>query len=841
MGGMLSSGISKLWAGTKTAGKEGARAALYSAVLGGNNSEKQSLSQRVGGAIGESFKSATFDKMGTLGKAISSGSGKSKKKSSPTGGGGVQGETIGYQQVKTDNVITAINQSSRQIVSALNTMNATQRMGFNAQTNQIQSQAEILGDLRDYGQDTVSTLQDIYDLLNKQDYESNAKGGGGGGSTMPAFAGANAPDPANDNNKGGGLIGDAITGDIAGGAMGLAGAAGRKLFGKGGEKAGAKGAEKLLTKGAEKTLLKTALKKIPGIGLLMGVGFAADRLMSGDVLGAGGELLSGALSTIPGFGTAASFAVDAGLAAKDFGAFGEAGSADAAPVGAESVGGNDNNTELTKEESLNVIHAFQKKYGRFGSREEILNFAESMYPGRKFTKLISTINKLESGTGPQSSISSNVQLASNEILPGMLGSGEYLSQRQQQLDTSRQGGDSGIPTLTGSFGPNTSESALRQEEANLENANKNIPPNKIEITTRELTYKADNVTFDVDTLKFLFKKKEEGTEGTSSSSTSAPSSDTSSVASAPSGVTPQLTGIAASTSATGPGGMFGGTDNAKPSTSASGPGGMFGGQNTISMPSPSGSGSSGGSSLTGFMPASSSTAGAAANAKAAAAGAEGQGQVIQEQAKNAGIRKGPLSSRLVSVLKKAADAVGGVVRVQSGGQAAKGTGGPRTGSTRHDNGNAADLDLYVGGQKVSPQNPAGRNIMMQFLSAARKAGATGIGAGEDYMSPDGSRVHVGFGKEAIWGSNMSSSSAPDWLRAAVSGVPAGDAGPDLSGMSVPSGGGGGESQQSSIPNLAGGGATATATQTSESTPTTAGRHTLTKRADLSQREPCTQN
>jgi len=57
MGGMLSSGISKLWAGTKTAGKEGARAALYSAVLGGNNSEKQSRSQRGGGAIGESFHS----------------------------------------------------------------------------------------------------------------------------------------------------------------------------------------------------------------------------------------------------------------------------------------------------------------------------------------------------------------------------------------------------------------------------------------------------------------------------------------------------------------------------------------------------------------------------------------------------------------------------------------------------------------------------------------------------------------------------------------------------------------------------------------------------------------
>ena len=76
---------------------------------------------------------------------------------------------------------------------------------------------------------------------------------------------------------------------------------------------GAGGALKGLGKGAGKSLLK----KIPGVGLIAGLGFAASRLMKGDGLGALGELASGAASLIPGVGTAASMAIDAGLVAKD--------------------------------------------------------------------------------------------------------------------------------------------------------------------------------------------------------------------------------------------------------------------------------------------------------------------------------------------------------------------------------------------------------------------------------------------------------------------------------------------------------------------------------------------
>ena len=135
--------------------------------------------------------------------------------------------------------------------------------------------------------------------------------------------------------------------------------------------------------------------------------------------------------------------------------------------------------------------------------------------------------------------------------------------------------------------------------------------------------------------------------------------------------------------------------------------------------------------------------------------------VYENQEALAGIRKGPLSPRLKGVLDQAAAAAGVEAVVYSGGQPAKGSGGARTGSTRHDNGNAADLYLMKDGKKLVDTNPADREIMAKFVSAAVAAGATGVGAGHGYMGP--SNIHVGFGKQATWGG------AP-WIQAAASGV-----------------------------------------------------------------------
>lgn len=66
-----------------------------------------------------------------------------------------------------------------------------------------------------------------------------------------------------------------------------------------------------------KSIGKSIVKKIPLIGALAGLGFAISRAASGDFIGAAGELASGVASTIPGLGTAASVAIDAGLAARD--------------------------------------------------------------------------------------------------------------------------------------------------------------------------------------------------------------------------------------------------------------------------------------------------------------------------------------------------------------------------------------------------------------------------------------------------------------------------------------------------------------------------------------------
>lgn len=92
-------------------------------------------------------------------------------------------------------------------------------------------------------------------------------------------------------------------GSVAGGAIGAA-----ALY-KGG---------KYIAKLAGKSVGKSLAKKIPVIGALAGLGFAADRAMRGDWLGAAGEAGSGLLSTVPVLGTAGSIGIDAWLAKRDF-------------------------------------------------------------------------------------------------------------------------------------------------------------------------------------------------------------------------------------------------------------------------------------------------------------------------------------------------------------------------------------------------------------------------------------------------------------------------------------------------------------------------------------------
>lgn len=129
-------------------------------------------------------------------------------------------------------------------------------------------------------------------------------------------------------------------------------------------------------------------------------------------------------------------------------------------------------------------------------------------------------------------------------------------------------------------------------------------------------------------------------------------------------------------------------------------------------------------------------------------------------------RNKPVVDSLRDVLLYAAKASGvEVVRVTSGGQDAAGFGSRRTGSDRHDYGNAADLELLVGGRKLNFERRDQRPIVINFVTAAAAAGATGIGAGSDYMGPY--RLHVGFGRPTYWGADGRRANAPDWLGPAV--------------------------------------------------------------------------
>lgn len=101
----------------------------------------------------------------------------------------------------------------------------------------------------------------------------------------------------------GGTVADAAKTKLSSVAM-----AGKSLIGK-----GASGIGKLAGKAGAKSIIK----KIPGIGLLAGIGFGAARAAQGDFTGAGMEIASGIAGTVPGIGTAASLGMDAALMTRD--------------------------------------------------------------------------------------------------------------------------------------------------------------------------------------------------------------------------------------------------------------------------------------------------------------------------------------------------------------------------------------------------------------------------------------------------------------------------------------------------------------------------------------------
>jgi hypothetical protein len=152
----------------------------------------------------------------------------------------------------------------------------------------------------------------LFGLMIQARLTSNALGGGGAGGIFSKLKGLF-----------GGGGGAAATEGAAKATEKVVEKEGAELLGKEGAKVGAK------------AIGKSLLKKIPGIGFLAGLVFAGQRAMAGDFAGAGLEVASGAASTIPGIGTAASIALDAGIAARDI----HNASASPAPGSPPSVSG----------------------------------------------------------------------------------------------------------------------------------------------------------------------------------------------------------------------------------------------------------------------------------------------------------------------------------------------------------------------------------------------------------------------------------------------------------------------------------------------------------------------
>jgi hypothetical protein len=143
---------------------------------------------------------------------------------------------------------------------------------------------------------------------------------------------------------------------------------------------------------------------------------------------------------------------------------------------------------------------------------------------------------------------------------------------------------------------------------------------------------------------------------------------------------------------------------------------------------------------------------------------------IDESGLAAKIRDRPINDRLRRVLLAAAANAGvDVVYVVSGGQ--PGSTGQRTGSNRHDDGNAADLELIAGGRTLDFTAQSDLATFCRFVAAAAASGATGIGVGVDYMGP--TRLYVGFGNgprdmaKVVWGAGGAAANAPAWLSEAA--------------------------------------------------------------------------
>lgn len=132
-----------------------------------------------------------------------------------------------------------------------------------------------------------------------------------------------------------------------------------------------------------------------------------------------------------------------------------------------------------------------------------------------------------------------------------------------------------------------------------------------------------------------------------------------------------------------------------------------------------------------------------------------QSRVKEDQAQLAGTRKLPLQQDLKNLMDYSAQMISEEtgrnisMQVFSGGQAALGTAGPRTGSTEHDLGGAADV-YYIetmpdgSTRKLNMKNPEDKKLMYKAAYYFARAGGRSVGLESGYMGDES--MHLGISR-----------------------------------------------------------------------------------------------
>ena len=168
--------------------------------------------------------------------------------------------------------------------------------------------------------------------------------------------------------------------------------------------------------------------------------------------------------------------------------------------------------------------------------------------------------------------------------------------------------------------------------------------------------------------------------------------------------------------------------------------------------------------------------------------------VIQKQSRLAATRRGPIKPELLSILERLARELNVRIEVHSGGQRGHPTHKShytpseaerykqygRTGSPRHDVGNAADIRIYAPGIGNHPREkdllndnnptPQEKALLQKFVALGKNYGLKEFGSGKGYMDGGNtilSTFHVGLlGRDTptsdavLWGGT----STPRWLE-----------------------------------------------------------------------------